>query len=211
MNLRVLLLSLILTGCGTNADDNISLTQGLNFLRGEQAEFVPRFTTLLRNNAPNLQVGVVETGSNSNLLLERQNGAFAYWLTSDGAQLVLENGMLHSTHGFGEGLLASELSEPLALVRNMQAGWSDRFQTYLYGNDRAATRTYRCLIGNEGRKVTELASGTVNTVLMTESCRSLDQKFLNFYWVVPSARQIVLSRQWAGPEVGQISIRVVPR
>jgi len=208
---RALLLCSLLAGCGTVADKKNPILAGLNTLQGSQPALAPRFASLVEQDVPRLQVSIIETGANATLLLERQNGNFAYWLTVDGSHLVLESGLLHGTRGFGEGLLASELGEPLALVRSRRDGWSDRFHTYLDGNDRAVTRTYRCLIENKGQKETKLLGGTVKTELMSESCRSLDQKFLNFYWVVPATGQIVLSRQWAGPEIGQISIRVVPR
>ncbi|MEL7257828.1 MAG: YjbF family lipoprotein, partial [Pseudomonadota bacterium] len=135
---------------------------------------------------------------------------FEYWLSPEGAQVILQDGMLHGLRGFGEGLLASELTEPLALVRGLRPGVSDRFHTFLDGNDRAVTRTYRCLIERIGPEEIALADIQVNTVLMVERCRSLDQSFENFYWVAPARSQIVLSRQWAGPFLGALSTRVVP-
>lgn len=208
---RALLICVGLAACSSSPETNSPLMMTVDALRGSGPEFAPRFVTLFRSEAPTLQVGFVDQGTNANLLLERTNGDFAYWLSADGAHIVLQSGMLHSTRGLGEGLLASDLSEPLATVRTLRGGWSDRLHTYLDGNDRAETRTYRCLIENEGQKQIQLASGPVSTVLMTENCRSLDQEFTNFYWVIASSGQIVQSRQWAGPVIGSVSTRVVSR
>lgn len=210
--ITALCLGLALLGaCGATVEENSPFGQSIAALRGGAAAVSPRFVVLLNQNAPALQVGFSETGLSGNVLLEERDGPFEYWLSPDGAQLILQDGMLHGTRGFGEGLLASELSQPLALVRGLQDGWSDRFQTYLDGNDRARTRTYRCRIDNRGAREINLFGTATNTRLMREDCRSLDQAFVNLYWVSPSGRDIVLSRQWAGPVLGMISTRVVPR
>ena len=200
-----------LTGCGTVVDDGSALGQTVAVFRPGQADLSPRFLALFRADAPALQVGFVDLETSGNVLLERQDGAFAYWISPEGAQITLQSGLLHSTRGFGEGLLASDLSQPLALVLGMQSGTSDRFHTYLDGEDRAVTRTYRCQIINDGAREIDLFGTPVDTRLMRESCRSLDQDFVNLYWVAPSRGTIVLSRQWAGPVVGAISTRIVPR
>ena len=91
----------------------------------------------------------------------------------------------------------------------MSEGRSDRFHTYLNGNDEAVTRTYRCDIRKTREITIPVVGGEVATFLFRESCNSLDQEFENLYWVDPRSRQIVQSRQWAGPLVAAISTRVV--
>jgi len=208
---RALVTCLFLSACGTVADEDSAFGQSFEGLRGDEPDFAPRFIALIQSEAATLQVAFLDQDTNGNLLLERRDGDFTYWLSPDGAHIVLQAGMLHSTRGLGEGLLASELSEPLALVRTTRSGVSDRFHTYLDGNDFAITRTYRCDIENQGPRQIDLLGQQTATVLMRESCNSLDQEFTNLYWVVPGSGTIVLSRQWAGPEVGRVSTRVVPR
>lgn len=203
-------LLLLVAACGTAVDQDSAIGQSIAAARPGE-DFTPRFITLLRQEAPTLQIGFVDLETSGNVLLESQEGAFAYWLTPDGGHIILQDGMLHSLRGFGEGLLASELTQPLALVRGMQSGWSDRFHTYLDGDDFAVTRTYRCLIENAGPREIDLLGTPTDTRLMREECRSLDQEFVNLYWVSPISQNIVLSRQWAGPVVGAISTRIVPR
>lgn len=199
-----------LAACGTTTDEDTALGQAIDSFTGSQ-EFEPRFAALRRAEVPAMQVGFIEQDTSGAVLLERTKGDFGFWLSPDGAQLIFEGGILHGTRGFGEGLLGSELSQPLSLVRSLQGGQSDRFHTYLDGNDKAVTRTYRCVIENAGSRDVALGSRQVETQLMREDCRSLDQSFRNLYWVMPSSGQIVQSRQWAGPFMGEISTRIVPR
>jgi len=200
----------LLTAC-SSSDTASNLDLAVDAIRGTQPDFTPRFIELLRADAPVLDVSFIEQDSRANLLLDRRDGAFEYWLTSDGAHLILQSGMLHGTRGLGEGLLASDIDDALRLVRSRQAGTVDRLHTYLDGNDRAVTRTYRCVIDVSGPATITLPSGPANVSLMTERCRSLDQVFTNFYWVVPKTGQIVQSRQWSGPELGAMSTRTAER
>lgn len=169
----------------------------------------PRFLRLLESKVPAMQVGLIEAKRSGTVLLEQRRGAHEIWLTPDGATITMEQGMLHGTRGFGQGLLASELSEPLALVRTGRAGASDRFHTYLDGDDRTITRTYRCIVRVRGPRDIQLSSGVARTRLLEEDCRSLNQEFENLYWIELPTGTIVQSRQWAGPFLGAISTRIV--
>ncbi len=176
---------------------------------GGPEEFNPRFVRLLKDGAPAMQFGVVETKRNGTILLEKRFGLHEIWLTPDGGTITTERGLLHSTRGFGEGLLASELNEPVELVLGGREGFSDRFHTYLDGDDKAVSRTYRCSVTDKGPRDIRLRSGVAKTRLMEEECRSLNQEFKNLYWVELRTKTIVQSRQWAGPFVGAISTRIV--
>ena len=199
----------LLAGCGRVANEDAALGQAIAAISGG-SEFEPRFTALLKAEAPALQIAFIDSGLAGTLLLERRKGPYEYWLSPDGGQLILQNGILHGTRGFGEGLLSSELSEPIARVRGLREGPSDRFQTYLDGNDRAVTRTYRCLIEVAGPRAVTLGDRKVPAQLVREDCRSLDQSFKNLYWVTPDDGRIIQSRQWDGPFLGEISTRIIP-
>ncbi|WP_223427520.1 YjbF family lipoprotein [Tateyamaria pelophila] len=183
----------------------------LEVFGGGADDVTPRFATLLRAEPPSpaLQVAIIDEQVNTTLLLESRSGNFETWLSSDGASLTFERGMLHSTRGTNTGLLASELSEPLALVLSGRQGTSDRFMTYLDGDDFAVTRTFRCTVEIEGSRTLTQGNQTISTRLMSEDCRSLGQSFRNLYWVATGSGRIVQSRQWASDVTGYISTRVV--
>lgn len=177
----------------------------------EREEFSPRYLSLIKSKAPVLQIGFpnARIGGGALLLESRANG-FEYWLSPEGAQVVLQNGVLHGLRGFGEGLLASELSNPIKHIRNLRSGVSDRFHTYLDGNDQATTRTYRCVFEHRSAHVIKVHKKLLSAELMIERCKNTSQSFENLYWIDPKSRRIVLSRQWAGPVLGALSTRVVP-
>jgi len=199
-----------LISCGTVADEDSAFGQAFATLSGNE-EFHPRFLNLLALEAPAIQVGFIERESNGTLLLERQSGAHQFWIGPDGAQIILEDGILNGTRGLGEGLLASELSQTLARVRGLQPGPTERFHTYLDGTDRAVTRTYNCMLSLAGANAVALRGQVVMAELIREDCNSLDEQFTNIYWVTLDERKIVQSRQWAGPFVGNISTRIIPQ
>ena len=198
--------SILLAGCGPALEDSTATVLLSRFQ--DSGEF-PRFSQAVEAGAPVLQVGFIESGLSTNLRLERRDGPFEYWLSVDGVQLVFEEGVLHSTRGLGETLLASEVSEPLERLKSLQDGPSDRLHTFIDGDDRAVTRTYRCDIRQTRETTIPVVGGEIDTLLFRESCNSLDQEFENLYWVDPRTRQIVQSRQWASPLVGPMSTRIV--
>ena len=209
MKLFALLLPVLslLLGCGSERLRETPLGYATTRLSGPQ--FDPRFVALQQAGAPILQIGFVRRQEGGSVLLEKRLDDFDYWMSPDGAHLILQDGLLHGTRGFGEGLMASELSQPIAHIKGLEPGYSDRFHTYLDGNDRAVTRTYRCLFTDGGQDEVAIPGKVVQTTILNENCRSLDQEFTNIYWVSPSTRRIIQSRQWAGPIIGAISTRVV--
>lgn len=201
------LLATLLSACGTDGTEESPFAQVATKLAG-QPSVAPRAARLLRRNPEQMQVGFIRKKRSGIVLLELRKGPYEYWLGGDDTQIILQDGMLHGTRGLGEGLLASELSQPLALVRGLAPGVSDRFHTYLDGNDHAVTRTYRCVIGVEpAAPLSPERPGLVH--LVREDCKSLDQAFTNVYWVDPKSRKILQSRQWVGPRIGSISTRVI--
>ncbi|MFY9211437.1 MAG: YjbF family lipoprotein [Aestuariivita sp.] len=200
---------LVFAACGTVTDDGSLFDQLVSRVQESQDE--ARFGALRTADAPVLQIAIQKREQSGSLLLERRDGPFEYWLSSDGVQIILEDGMVHGVRGLGDGLLASELSEPLARLRGLQEGPSDRFHSYLDGNDMVVTRTYRCAFREVRNIPIDVEGGQFDTVLFRESCNSLDQSFENLYWVDTITRQIVQSRQWIGPFTEALSTRIVLR
>jgi len=206
-----LLMVLTLLGACTNASEDFGHMKAI--LAPDKVGFNPRFVALAEagDAVPVLQVAFVEQDRASAVLLESTRDGIDTWLTPDGATLITQQGMLVGTRGFGIGMLASDVDQPLAMVLGGREGFSDRFHTFLNGNDQAKTRTYRCEVENRGAREVFVGEKPVQTRLMAEDCRSLDQSFLNLYWVSDAGNRIVQSRQWTGDFLGIVTTRVVPR
>ena len=208
--LRQLSVLAVLGAC-TNTSGDFQQIQAI--VAPDSVRFNPRFAALAEAGTPvpALQVALIEDDRSNTVLLESRRDGLDTWLTPDGATLITHQGMLVGTRGFGAGMMASDVDQPLAMVLNGQQGYSDRFHSFLNGNDEINTRTYRCKIENRGAREVFIGGKPTQTRLMAEDCQSLDQEFLNLYWVSRSGNRIVQSRQWAGDFLGIVTTRVVPR
>jgi len=166
-----------LTACSSEGREDTQFQQAIS--RFAPQEFTARFNFLVQTGAPQLEVAYVRSKQSGAILLEHQRGDFDYWLSSDEVQLILQKGLIHGTRGIGEGLLAAELSQPLYHILNLKSGHSDRFHTYLNGNDKAVTRTYRCQIDVSDQVPLVIGEKTAQTRFVTESCNSLDPRVQN--------------------------------
>jgi hypothetical protein len=203
------LLATTLLGCVSQGTEQSPLDSIKEGFQGGTQEFSPRFLRLAEAEAPALQVAFIDTKLATILLLESHTNGIDTYLSPEGSALLFEQGMLAGTRGFGTGLLASDLSAPLALVLSGREGFPDRLMTYLDGNDRAVTRTFRCKVTVEGDRVLKIGNRHMSTRLVSEDCGSLNGTFRNLYWVDRNTQRIVQSRQWAGEYTGEISTRLV--
>ena len=207
INFRHVSFALLLAGC-SSGQERLSLDAATSYFTPGEFVSPARFTALLNESRPILDIEFVDLGVAGKLILEQQDGNFARYLSADLGGIVLQNGMLHSIYGFGEPLVGAELSQPLALVLAGRAGQADRFLTYVDGEDRTVRRTFRCEVGVQGLRDVELTTVTVTTLLMSETCQSLTNSFENLYWVDLGRREIIQSRQWVGDRVGAMVTRV---
>lgn len=199
--------ALVLAACSGPGGQPTSLQEAYAVLTGDNGTVTPRFMALTGTPRPILQVGLPDAGTAGNMLLEARNGDFEHYLSPNAASITLNRGMLHNMFGFNEGLMATEVTEPLRLILAGQGGTADRIHTYLGGDDRTVFRTYRCVISPMGTQPVQLMNRTVTARLMREECRNADHEFTNLYWVDQTRGDIVQSRQWAGPNIGAVSTR----
>ncbi|MEX0285782.1 MAG: YjbF family lipoprotein [Paracoccaceae bacterium] len=206
------LLTLALGACSNTGDTVFDIRKTL--FPGDQ-EFVQRYQTAAQAQAPQLKLLLVEFDEASLISQDSVRDGIVTWITPDGGTLGTKDGFLVTTNGFGIGLLSSDVEEPRAMIASGVEGPSTRFHTYLNGNDRTTTRTYKCVIKNQGFQDIVLGNDptqgqTVRTFIWSEDCQSLDQKFQNLYWVVPGSNRIVQTVQWTGEFVGEVATQVVP-
>ena len=199
--------ALLLAACSSPGGQPTGLQEAYTLLAGDDGTVTPRFAAIATTPRPILQVGLPDAGTAGNMLLEARNGDYEHYLSPNAASITLNRGMLHNMFGFGEGLMATEVSEPLRLILSGQGGTADRIHTYLGGDDRTFFRTYRCVISAQGNQPVQLINRTVTARLMREDCRNAEHAFTNLYWVDQGRGDIVQSRQWAGPNIGAVSTR----
>ena len=193
--------------CTNTSDDFVVATSSIFGAAGID----PRVAVLQQGDATYLKLALLKFDAGSLVVLEARDGEYETWLTSEGSSITTRAGFLQATHGLGQGLLAADVSEPMAMVRSGAEGTAIRFHSYLDGNDEVVIRTYVCDIENRGQDIVELETASINTRLAAEVCNSMDQEFENLYWLDPSTNQVVQSNQWAGEFLGVIATQVVPK
>ena len=206
--LALILAALGLVGACANRDDAYDIARA--FLQPNKQEFDARFQSASQRGAPMLKLALLEFDAASLLVLDSERDGVKTWITPDGGTISMRDGMLVAMKGFGAGLMASDVSQTRAVIRSGQNGTADRFHTFLTGDDTVVTRTYRCVVANQGSQEIMLRTGPLNARLMSEDCRSLDQSYQNLYWINPSNNRIVQTSEWSGEFIGTIATQVVP-
>lgn len=205
-----LVLPLLLAACGglgVGSDSPPSPNQ----LR---AAATARFAQLLQAGTPALQVGVEKDQSSTIALREVSRDGVDSYVSTDGISLKLRRGFLVGTAGFGGDMSGSNVEDSIGAVLVRRGGVTERFHTFLNGENEAVTRSYVCIVANRGPRQIQVGTRdsqlrSIATILIEEDCKSLDQSFTNLYWLGGRGGQIVQSRQWAGEQTGPLVMRVV--
>ncbi|MEP4037965.1 YjbF family lipoprotein [Pseudophaeobacter sp.] len=201
--------AVVLFGC-TNDNDNLrQLRQVVQ--PGKVVASDPRVERLIETRAPRKQVSFERNELAGVVALESERDGIETWVSVDGATLIMQQGMVVGTRGFGGGLMASDITQSLGAVLSGQGGYTLRFHSFLNGNDETVTRSYKCEVKSLGPNPATILGELVPAHQVTETCRSLDQVFVNSYWVADAGRDIIQSRQWLGDFLGSVTLRDIPQ
>lgn len=123
--------------------------------------------------------------------LERDGNVTTY-VSEDGSQISLREGIIISTRGFGVDLMSSAQPSLAELTRGAA---HKRTDFYLDGTDTMLRRDFDCTVeAGDGGK------GPAGTRHIRQTCRSADGFIVNDYWL--RGGQIAQSRQWISAFAG---------
>lgn len=207
--LRSALMVLALVSCGEARDD---FDQFQGALQPNKPRFHPRADALAarRPIPPRIEVAFPSRELSGVMLLETERDGVQTWLSADGATITLAQGFLTTTKGFGAGLAGSDIGQSADRIRHGSDGPTERFHSFLNGNDQIELRAYRCEVATLGAQDVFLRGQPVATTKRQELCHGIADRFTNTYWVRTDTRQIVQSSQWTGDFLGNLFIKVVP-
>jgi group 4 capsule polysaccharide lipoprotein GfcB/YjbF len=203
------LLISVLTLLSSCSNDSGDFQTFKNAVQPDSVPADPRIQPLLDAGVPRLQVAFLESGLAGLMLQEADRDGVKTWLSTDGATLQTREGLIVGTRGFGGGMMASDVSQSLNAVYSGRSGDVTRFHSFLTGEDETATRSYKCVVEDRGDKTITIQGKRVATRLMRETCHSMDQEFLNLYWISDATGRIVQSRQWLGDFLGVVTMREI--
>ncbi|MFC0200678.1 YjbF family lipoprotein [Paracoccus rhizosphaerae] len=147
------------------------------------------------NPGPLIQVGFEGLGRTQVLALAGQNGAMRTYMTPSEEAVILRNGMLVGTRGLGRDLSVAEPGTE-GLIRAGQGGRATRVMRYLSGDGLERPLQFDCTT----------APGPKPGVII-ETCEGHGATFQNNFLVQNG--QIPVSRQWAGPGLGYVTIQTL--
>jgi hypothetical protein len=147
------------------------------------------------NPAPLIMAGLETAGTTQIMAMTGQNGAMRTYMTPNEQALILRNGMLVGTRGLGNDMSVTEAATE-GLIRGARSGSGQRVIRYYAGDGLERPLTFDCTVG-----------AGPNPGVMVENCEGLGISFQNSFMV--QGGQIPVSRQWAGPRLGYITIQTL--
>lgn len=147
------------------------------------------------NPGPLILVNFESLGRTQVMAMTGQNGAMRTYMTPSEEALILRGGMLTGTRGLGNDLSSVD-AQTETLVRNGQSGSGQRIMRYFSGDGLERPLDFNCTT----------SPGPKGGVIV-ESCEGHGARFQNNY--MPQGGQIPVSRQWAGPKLGYVTIQTL--
>lgn len=211
----------LVAGCGSDTGQTEKAQIAGGVVRGVVTTLMPGKTkaapvdteamarsALASNRGPLILATLEGQGLTTVLGLSGQNGAMRSYMTPNQQGLILRDGMLAGTRGLGHDLMSSELGAVTALVRGRRAGSADKLHRYLDGEGIERPLPLRCTVTLGANQAFEIAGTPHNGQQVKEACTGAGLRFDNNY-VVNGAGDIVLSRQWIGPQLGHVTIQTL--
>lgn len=142
------------------------------------------------------------------LYIGGRSAGIVAWRTADAVGLSLsESGILVSTRGLGEDLMASDSRQSAALIAAGRAGTAERRHVYLDGTFREHSLRLTCTVQPAGPEVLVLNGRTLRTLRIDEHCAGGGHAFVNRYWRDAGGPLIRQSSQWVGPQAGTLHLQ----
>lgn len=220
------LLALALAGCGSDAGTSESgkLARGLigNLIgavaggRAADAAAPAEAPTpeqiaagALESFAGPLMLVVLEAQGQTTVMgLYGENGNMRTYALPSEQSIILRDGVLAGTRGFGFDVMSAETDAVSALLRSRKAGVAEKVQRYLDADNVERPLPMQCEIGRGAQSQIEAAGKRYRVTQMTEVCSFQGQSVAGGYLVSDSGL-VLASRQWLGPELGYVSLQTL--
>lgn len=160
---------------------------------------------------PVLVVRAPDVDISVGLLEYEQTGGVTIWRSLDGNTVSTASGLLRNTRGFGTDLHSLDTAPAeSALASGNDAEYSRVFRAVDGEGVLHRARLY-CRLTQEGREQVDVLGQGYDSVRFRETCRAdgvPNPIFENLYWRGVHG-QIWKSRQWAGPDLGYMTLERV--
>ncbi len=201
-----------ISGCSYSHDESQKkMVGGYGILAREvfkKKEASSEWKTLYEEGRPQIIVFLPSRHAGGNLLLQNTLGDVKTWITADNISISTRHGVIIATRGITPDLISADVSESLALLRSGKNGRASRMMSYLDGEGRIVTHSYKCNVTNKGDDAITASEKSIPVWSMEEVCYGLDDRFTNLYWVARSSGEIIQARQRINREIGDMTFRM---
>lgn len=160
------------------------------------------------NSGPVLLVGIEATGATTAAAMVGENGLMRTYNTPQKQSIILRDGVIAGTRGFGNDVMSAEVDEVSALVHARRAGTAKRTPRYLDGEGIERPLPLECTV-TLGEAVNYSFAGTDwQAMQVAERCTAPNVDITNSYLVTQTG-QIALSRQWIAPGLGFVTLQTL--
>ena len=171
----------------------------------------PVLPTLTRPLLDGLTVASLEVVAAKREQTAYRDGNVTVWRTGGNSQLVLRDGVLIGTKGLGNDLASADASPALAAVRSRGSSSGQRVM-YIRNDVNGVDRmSLSCEVRNMGAETLEIVERSFPTVHLREDCSNETGQITNHYWVDRRDSTVWKSRQWGGPKVGYLDMRLLKK
>lgn len=136
------------------------------------------------------------------------NGDYVTWQSATKQSLVLRKGVLTSTRGLGEDLMASKPGRAISAILSKQQASYQRSYFHLSGLAETTELVVSCNLKPLQNDTISIGEINEAAMVMTETCRHSGSslKIKNIYWVGDTGR-VLKSRQWVNGPVGYLVVQ----
>jgi hypothetical protein len=217
--------ALTLAGCGTDVSKTENAGIARTTFKGIAA-LLPKFgkdsdaaaqpvdqeaialSALQLNAGPVLLVGLEATGGTTAAGMVGENGSMRTYNTPQKQSLILRDGLIVGTRGFGNDVMSANVGAVAALIHARRAGTAPRTPYYLDGEGVERPLPLSCTVSLGETKSYSFAGTDWETMQVAERCTAPNVDITNSYLVTP-AGQIALSRQWLAPGLGFVTLQTL--
>jgi hypothetical protein len=157
---------------------------------------------------PSLIATIESTRSRSVLGMIGENGTMRTYATPTQQSMIFRQGILVGTRGLGHDMMSAEIDALAPLIHGRRAGTVPVTLRYLDGLGLERPLPVTCTVSTGADQAFDFAGSHWQGQQVVQTCTDNGANFTNNF-VVSASGDILLSRQWIGPALGYVTLRVV--
>ncbi len=153
---------------------------------------------LSRFKQPIILISSEDKKTQATLVLLGNNNEKLTWVSADGISLSFYNGVLISSRGFAQDLIA--LNHPFIKKPFKKLG-KEYKKTYRYinGENDYDDIKFTCRMRKKSNLSMTILDSKILVDKATENCKSIEYSFSNYYYLLSNTEIVIKSNQWINP------------